>query len=294
MEIALKWIPIILFIVGVIFIIVKLKDDEEPYYGLKIVGYYFLGAFRFSVNKLHIPLGFIVYLLFFRNLQKNQRGKQYAVILGLIAFVVALMIPAIAESYYERTRYVEPATTNIYEFDFQSHWKEVAEILDFDESSIRTARIEDLNIDYEKDGELKGLRYEVTWREQGQYRHASVDFHGGQKKFRVRAMKVSQWLQYDRLISPERLFKKLDQIDIKHLIPEGDFAYYGFVFGGWANFGIKDGETFIIEGNKIVPFTGELPIKGYWIKTFGMKQTGEHSYSSTHGHYYLFDVQHKR
>lgn len=188
---------------------------------------------------------------------------------------------------------VEPTTTNIYELDFQSHWKEVAETLELNENFMRTAKAEDLNIDYEKDGELKGLRYEVTWREEGQFRHASVYFHERQKKFRIRAIKVSQWLQYDRLISAERLFEKLDQINIKDLTPEGDFSYYGFIFGGWANFGIKDGETFIIEENKIVPFTGELPVEGYWIKTFGMKQTGEHSYSSTHDHYYLFDVQRK-
>lgn len=291
MQTGLNWIPTIVFIAGIIFIIVKMKKEEEPYYILKILGYYFIGTFRFSFNKLHIPLGFIAFLLFLRNPQKNRRGKRYAAILGLFAFILALMIPAITESYYERTRYVEPAATNLYEFDFQGHWKGIAKTLDLDENSIGTARIEDLHIDYEKDGELKSLSYEVTWREQGQLHHASVFFHETQKKFRVRAVKVSEWLQYNRLISTERLFKRLNRINMRNLTPEGDYPYYGFIFGGWDNFGIKDGEMFIIEENRIAPFTGELPVEACWIKTFGMKKTGEHSYSSTGGHYYLFDVK---
>lgn len=290
----LNWITTFLFIVGVILIIVKMMDDEEPYHALKIIGYYLIGTFRFTFNRIHIPLGFIIFLLFLRSPEKKQRGKRYAAGLGLLAFVVALVIPAITESYYKRTRYVEPITTNIYELNFQNHWKKVAETLELDEYSMKTTRAEGLKIDYEKDGKLKRLRYEVTWREEGQFRHATVYFHEGQKKLTVRATKVDQWLQYDRLMSIERLFEKLDQINIKDLTPQGEFSYYGFIFSGeWTNFAIKDGETFIIEDNKIIPYAGELPIEGYWMNTFGMKQTGERSNVSTDGHYYLFDVQSK-
>lgn len=130
------------FIVGVIFIVVKMKNDDEPYYALKIIGYYLFGYFRLSLNRLHIPLGFIIFLLFLRNPGKNQRAKRYAASLGLLAFIVSLMIPAIVESYYERPRYIEAITTNnIYELNFQNHWKEVAETLGLDEHSIRTARV---------------------------------------------------------------------------------------------------------------------------------------------------------
>ncbi|HEY8362898.1 MAG TPA: hypothetical protein VIK77_08445 [Tissierellaceae bacterium] len=287
----INWTTTLLFIVGVIIIAIKMKDDDEPYYALKIVGYYLLGGFRLFFNKLYIPIGFVIFLLFLRNPGKNQRAKRYAASLGLLAFIVSLMIPAIVESYYERPRYVEAITTNIYELNFQNHWKEVAETLGLDEHSIRTARVENLKIDYEKDGGLKELRYEVIWKEGGQFMHAQIYLHEGERKFEIRVTKVDQWLQYDRLINAERLFEKLDQINIKDLTPEGEFLYYGFVFGGWDNFAIKDGEIFIIENSKIMPYTGELPVKGYWMTTFGIKQTGEDSYSSTDHYYYLFDIQ---
>lgn len=131
----------------------------------------------------------------------------------------------------------------------------------------------------------------MIWREGGQFRHAQVYLHEGERKFEIRVTKVDQWLQYDRLINAERLFEKLGQINIKDLTPEGEFSHYGFVFGGWDDFGIKNEEVFIIEDNKIMPYAGELPIKGYWITTFGIIQTGEYSYGPTNDHYYLFDIQ---
>ncbi len=289
-----NWIITLFLIASVIFVMVKLKDDKEPYHVLKIIGYYLLGAFRFSFNRIHIPLGFIIFLLFLRSPAKNQRGKRYAATLGLVAFAVALIVPAIGESYYERTRYVELATTNVYEFEFQSHWQEIAGKLELSENTMSTARVENLDIDYEEDGDLKRLNYEVTWREEGKQHHSRVRFHEGEKKFRVKAVEINQWLQYGRLISAENLFEKLDQINIKDLKPKGNFCYYSLRIGEWGSFGARNGKTFIIEENKIVPFTGELPVECYWIVTFGMKQTGEHSYSSADDHYYLFDVRYER
>ncbi|WP_432666646.1 hypothetical protein R9X47_09905 [Wukongibacter baidiensis] len=287
------WIITLFLISSVIFIMAKMKDDEEPYYVLKIILYYLLGAFRFSFNQIHMPLGFIIFFLFLRSPQNNQRGKRYAAGLGLIAFAVALIIPAIGESYYERTRYVELETTNVYEFNFQSHWQEVAEKLELNENAMSRARIEELDIDYTEKGELKRLSYEVTWTKEGKLHHARISFHEGKKKFSIRAVKIEEWLQYDRLISAKKLFEMLDQIEIEDLTPKGNFSYYSLRSGEWGSFGASNGKNFIVEENKIVPFTGELPVKCYWIVTFGMKQTGEYSYSSADEHYYLFNVHYE-
>jgi len=40
--------------------------DTESNVQLKIVGYFLLGAFTFSLNGFAFPLGFILFLLFFR------------------------------------------------------------------------------------------------------------------------------------------------------------------------------------------------------------------------------------
>lgn len=286
----LSWTINLLLITGVIFIMVKMKDEEETYYILKIIGYYLLGVLRLSFNKIHIPLGFIIFLLLLRSPQNNLRGKRYAAILGLAAFIVTLITPTIGDLYYERTRYMELPTTNVYEFDFPSHWEEVAKMLELEEGSIGTAKIEDLNIDYKKDGELKGLYYEVIWREEGKLHHGWVDFNEAKKKLSLRATEVEQWVQYNRLISAKRLFNKLEQVNIDELTPVGDFFYYGLNAGEWGSFGIGDGNTFVIEENRILPFKGELPVECYWMVIFGMKKTGEYSYSSEDYHYYLFDV----
>jgi hypothetical protein len=284
------WATTLIFLIGVIFIIIKMKEDEEDNYWLKIIGYYLLGAFRFSFNKLNIPLGFLIYLAFFQKTEKNRRGKKYAAALGLTAFVVALAVPAVSESYYERTRVLKPASTNVYEIDFQDHWNQVATILELDSYSKDTAKLEGLMIGYEKDGNIKSLRYELIWQENGQLRHASIDFHESQKKFMIRALKISEWVQYNRLISPDRLFEKLDNINIKELAPPLDYAYSSLSLGEWSSFAAQDGDIYIIKDGKVEEYKGKLPVQCYWIKTFGMKQSGASSYSSGRGNYYIFDV----
>jgi hypothetical protein len=284
------WITTLIFLIGVIFIIIKMKDDEEDNYWLKIIGYYFLGAFRFSFNKFHVPLGFIIFLAFLQSSEKNKRGKKYATALGLAALAVALAVPAISESYYERTRVLEHITTNVYDMDFESHWNQVATILELDSYSKETAKLEHLMIDYEKDGNIKSLRYELIWKENGQLRHASVDFHEVQKKLMIRAVKISEWIQYNRLITAYRFFEKLDNISIKELAPPLDYAYNSLSLGEWGSFAAQDGNIYIIKDGKIESYKGKLPVECYWMKTFGMKQSGANSYSSVRGNYYIFDV----
>lgn len=289
------WITTVLIIVGILIIIFRLRSEEEAYYPVKIIGYTILGGFRFTFNNLSIPLGFIIFLLAFHSPQKNHLAKRYAACLGLIIFITSLAIPAISESYYERTRYVEPITTNVYEFNFGEHWRQVADKLKLDESSKRSLKIENLNIDYKHNGEIENLRYQLTWRENEQFYHTSVNYYEGEKGISIRASKISEWLQYDRLVSVDRLFEMFDGIKFKDLTPSGNSPRYGFIFfGDYSGFAIKEGEKFVLEQNIIKPFTADLPISCYWIKIFGILENGEQSKNLNNERYYLFDIQQER
>lgn len=286
-----NWIATVIFIVAILIIINRLKHDEEAYYPIKILGYSILGSFRFIFNNVHIPIGFIIFLLAFHSPQKNQLGKRCAACLGLVGFIVSLAIPSVYEAYFERTRYVEPVSTSVYEFDFKEHWRQVAEILKLDEHSYNSTKIENLIFDYKRDGEIENLRYQLIWRQNEQFYHASVNYHEGQKTISIRASKISQWLQYDRLTCAERLFEMLSGIIFKELTPTGNSLNYSFnFFGEYSGFGIQNGEKYVIEQNKIVPFTGKLPISCYWIKVFERQEGGEQSGKLTNDRYYLFDI----
>lgn len=82
----------VLLIVNVIFLVRK-KADEESNFPLKIIGYFILGSFAFNMNQISLPVGFVVYLLFFHP-KVNGQVKRKAAVSGVIAFVVVhWMIP---------------------------------------------------------------------------------------------------------------------------------------------------------------------------------------------------------
>lgn len=216
--------------------------------------------------------------------------KKWAFIL-CIAVAIILAIPVCSKMYFERIRTIEPISTNIYEFDFIDHWKQVTDVLDLNEQAIETARIEELDVNYEISGKIKNMRYSITWKEDEQFYHAYVSFHEVKKIIDVKAIRVSEWLQYANMLSANNLFSNLDKVSIKDLTSKDDYSYYGFSVGVWNNPTIPDGELFTIEENNIVPLKSDVPVKGYWIRTYCMEQFEANAYSSAQNQYYLLNMQ---
>jgi hypothetical protein len=48
-----------------LMLIYRIREVNETYLGMKLLGYYYLGAFNLNIHML-IPLGIIIYLLLFR------------------------------------------------------------------------------------------------------------------------------------------------------------------------------------------------------------------------------------
>lgn len=75
----------VILIVSFLFLVWK-NDDKESYFPLKIIGYFILGSFAFNFNQISLPLGFVVYLIFFRpklNVQVKRIVKWSLVFLHL-------------------------------------------------------------------------------------------------------------------------------------------------------------------------------------------------------------------
>jgi len=218
-------------------------------------------------------------------------NKKKWVFILCIAVAIIIAIPVCSKMYFERIRYIEPIATNIYEFDFISHWKQVADVLHLDEQSMETARIEDLNVNYEISGKIKDIGYSITWKEEEQLYHAHVSFYEGNKNIDVKATRVSEWLQYSSMFSANSLFSNLDEVNIKDLTSKDDYSYYGLSIGVWDNPTIPDGELFSIEENSIVSLKSDIPVNGCWIRTYCMEQFEANAYSSAQNQYYLLNLQ---
>jgi uncharacterized membrane protein len=81
----------LLLVIGLLIWIYQTAEDKtENALGLKIVGYFILGTFTFSINHFHIPLGFIIYLIVMHP-ETNNRAKRYAALVGLVGYLLRLL-----------------------------------------------------------------------------------------------------------------------------------------------------------------------------------------------------------
>ncbi|CAM3475417.1 hypothetical protein BRIN106911_15200 [Brevibacillus invocatus] len=99
----------------------KNREEIESNLGFKIVGYYLLGAFTFRINELALPLGFMIFLLFFRP-TRNVPLKQFSAMLGLIMYFAQLIIPAVDEYWFERPHEVAGMSNHASQLRFSDDW----------------------------------------------------------------------------------------------------------------------------------------------------------------------------
>ena len=108
----------IVLVVGGLLYLSKKKRDSEAKFPLKIIGYYILGVFAFKFNEIALPLGFIIYLLFFRP-KVNADIKRQAAIFGLIIFILVQWItPFTVYMWESRTITIEHELESAFTIDF--------------------------------------------------------------------------------------------------------------------------------------------------------------------------------
>lgn len=280
----------VLFFALIVIIILKFKNEEENYYPVKIIGYTILGAFRFTFNHLHIPLGFLIFLFAFRP-NKNNLGKRLAACLGLLILITSLAVPAANEAYFRRTRYVQPVSENIYNFDFKKQWDRVADVLGMDETTKVSAKLEDLKVSCSVSGTIELYDYQVVWMDKGKLYHSFVYYLDEYEKINVRVSRLERWDQYDRLATVEKVFDLVNGTAIISLFPKGKFTKYNlWCPGDYTGFDIKDGEKYIINENGILPYMGRMPVNCCFMRNSSEGRLGNSGGSPNSLSYYLIDI----
>jgi hypothetical protein len=271
-----------LFTIVVIFLLIsiyKRRVESEPHLGWKIVGYYLLGAFTFRMNDIPLPLGFLLFLLFFRP-AKNVKTKQHAAFLGLAIIMIQLMIPALDEYMYERPREVAGSSATISEVRFTNDWGKIRDQLNIDPD----AHLENFRAEYQKQGEIKRLTFDLVSRSEEGFILYDIRYSTETKTYTIKRRKVGdQWPQYDRTVSASRFFEVLDQVQVRKLSPE--HPYERIVLnsdGELASYAIKDRKKYWIHGNEMKEITDDqLPVRGYYVTACGRKETYETTTGST-------------
>ncbi|MBZ9687342.1 hypothetical protein G9F72_013500 [Clostridium estertheticum] len=132
----------VVLILGLV-IIYRKREFSENLLFVKLLCYYLLGSFRFNLNKLSVPLGFILYLVFFHP-KLNARSKRYAVLLGLLLYIIGVSLPLINKYLYEIPKQITVNSVSINTIDFQNDWQLIKEKLEVNDDT----RLEEFNLNY--------------------------------------------------------------------------------------------------------------------------------------------------
>lgn len=289
----------VIFIVSFLFLIRK-KGEAESYFPLKIIGYFILGSFTFNFNQLPIPLGFIVYLLFFRP-TLNVDVKRMAAVVGVLAFIlVNWILPFAIHEWESRPIFIEHELNSVYTMNFQDEYELVKKELKLGKNNLR---LEDFEADFGKDGRITDLSWQLLGQNGNSYDHYQIRYDIGKSRYRVTNNQLDTWPQYNRLIEADHFFEDLDVLDIKDIThAKGDFSSYVIrSTGERINYEVKNQTHFFVSNGEIHLLADEqLPVVGYYISTLASKKTGEkrddqgnitqESFEGTESADYLFDV----
>jgi len=266
---ALFTLPVL---IAFIFIYRKYKTDNEEFLLLKLIGYYLLGSFRFNFNKIALPVGFIAYLVFFRP-QINKPVKKALASLGLFVFICGLLIPVIQKSYFERQRVVNASSNNIFTINLNGDHNAIKQKLGIGEYT----KIENFVASFENSGAIKELRYEFLTNDNKGIVLYYVNFSLDKNEYIINATKVSEWPQYDRLITEEQFFYSLDSLDLKQLKPKVEYPLYSIMCrGDYTSLNAQDSNNFLISDKGLNNLNNEdLPVSGYTFWIYGNKRTSK-------------------
>lgn len=264
----------IILIASFLFLVLK-RDESEAYFPLKITGYFILGSFAFNFNEISLPLGFSVYLLFFRP-TLNAHIKRMAAVFGVLAFILVHWILAVAIYEWEsRPIFTEHELGSVYTMNFQDEYELVKQELKLENQNLM---LKDFEVDYVKDGRITDLSWQLIGNNGNSYNLYQIQYEIGKSRYRVTISSLDTWHQYSRLTEANHFFENLNVLNIKDIThAKGDFSSYVIQSTGErANYAIENQTHFIISNGEIQLLADEhLPLEAYYISIFAMEKTRE-------------------
>ena len=213
----------VILIASFIFLLQK-KDDTEAYFPLKIIGYFFLGSFAFNLNQVSLPLGFILYLLFFRP-KLNAHVKRIAAVLGVFSLIVVhLIFPFFFYHWENRSIFIEHDLDSIYTIDFQDEFELIKHELSLENNFLK---LRDFRVEYLEDGSITDISWQLVRQDDNSFYLYYIQYDPGKSRYQVTKSRADTWLQYDGLTGAHRFFENLGVLDIKDLTQtKGSFPFY--------------------------------------------------------------------
>ena len=290
---------IVILLISFLFLVRK-KEETESYLPLKIIGYFVLGSFAFTINQLSLPLGFIVYLMFFRP-KLNGHVKRIAVVMGFLAFMLVQWILPYAINQWEgRPVFIKHELSSVYKVNFQDEYERITQELKLENNSLR---LEDFEVDYVEDGRMTDLRWQLVGQKDNRYTLYKIQYDFSKNRYQVKYRQLEAWPRFILLVDADHFFDILHVLNMKDITQsKGHYSSYGIQSSGERINYAEENHTYFIESNGTIQMLGheQLPVEGYSISIFGMEKTSEErdrqgnitqeSFEGKEPSVYLFDV----
>ncbi|QNK59268.1 hypothetical protein [Paenibacillus sp. PAMC21692] len=220
---ASAWLPFSgIAVLIVLILLYRRREEAERGLGWKLAGYTLLGCFTFSINTIKLPLGFLVYLLFFRKPVPNARTKRNAALLGLTIYATGLLWPAISEEVGWRERDVRMEAIPYEALGMEGIWRSVLA-----ETSVTDqAKISSFELVRTKEGDVLKAEFRLVDRVNDEFVFSEVayDGEGNRMKYSPRGSSDT-WLQYNEGMYAALFFERFEKLRMLDWRPSGDDAY---------------------------------------------------------------------
>ncbi|TXC85967.1 hypothetical protein FS935_18090 [Metabacillus litoralis] len=288
-------VQLIIFISTIVLILVfyRKSKEEESLLLLKLFGFTFLGAFMLDLNGLKLPLGFAVFLLFFRQPKVNAKTKNLAAYVGLVIFMLGIFIPRIENMIYERTLHVDLLDTNFYSGSLEEEIENLSDQLNMNDNSIE---LSELDLTIVEDGTYERFKIELVEQNyEGTVNYYNIDLSNDRRRLEVKRQKVKEdEYQNNYMYTDAKLvLGNLDIVTDSMLDFEG-YKYIQLITDGRrVNYNDKGNENFQINTagkNKID--NNQLPVQAIVVDLCkGNKIDEYHSlYDCKHDERFLLDM----
>ncbi|WP_421385306.1 hypothetical protein ACOJQI_11240 [Bacillus salacetis] len=277
----------------VLLLLFRKAKEGEPYLLIKLFGYTFLGAFMLELGELKLPLGFVIFLLFFQKSQVNVEVKHTAASIGLVLFLLGVFVPHVERMIFERTHHIDLLENNFYDGSLVEEYEHLKAEFDMNRAYTELRGF-DMTID--QDGNYENLSFGLTEDTHEGTINYTIDLADDRKTLEVSRYKLNEQEDYmdDYMFTDtELVFANLDLITDSMLDFEGDRFYQLTTDGQRVNYGVNENKTFQINtAGKFKVEDSQLPVNAIVVDACGSRELDEHRYpfKCRHDEQFLLDM----